>query len=275
MRENWKRVSDLAVASEGGFTDDSRDPGNWTGGKVGKGKLLGTKYGIAANTYPNVDIPNLTRAQAVAIYKRDYWDKVSGDRLPSGVDYTIFDYALNSGVRRASLDLQRACGVTPVDGVIGTSTLRQVDELNARDVIEDVNARRLAFMKSLKIWPTYGKGWTTRVNKVRSVSLQLAKGAAPSVKAMPLLESAKAPSSQITNTAALTNDGESQVQTSAGVGVGGSALVEVSQSITETSQQLEPLTYYLEIAKYLFLLLAVAGFGISVYLMIKRKRQQV
>lgn len=86
---------------EGGMSRDPNDPGNWTGGKVGVGSLLGTKYGIAANSYPNVDIPNLTEAQAAAIFKRDYWDKVAGDQQPVGVDLCVYDIAVNSGAGRA------------------------------------------------------------------------------------------------------------------------------------------------------------------------------
>ena len=38
------------IGHEGGYSADPKDPGNWTGGRPGVGKLLGTKYGIAANT---------------------------------------------------------------------------------------------------------------------------------------------------------------------------------------------------------------------------------
>jgi hypothetical protein len=58
------------IGHEGGYSDDRRDPGNWTKGKIGAGILKGTKYGLAANTYPNLDIKNLTLAQAKEIYKK-------------------------------------------------------------------------------------------------------------------------------------------------------------------------------------------------------------
>jgi len=273
MRENWHQIERMAIASEGGYTADPRDPGNWTGGKINAGRLLGTKYGIAANTYGHLDIKNLTREQAVAIYKRDYWDKISGDSLPAGLDYSVFDFALNSGVRRAVIELQKLVGV-PADGVMGGKTLDAVKRTDAKQLIGHYNARRLEFMRGLKNWPVHGKGWTDRVNKVRSASIRMAEGAIPDAQssAQPI---PKARDEQTSVTTAITSDNESRAQAGTGVGVGGSALVEVSQSITETSEKLEPLTHYLEIAKYLFLILAVAGFAISVYMLVKRKRQQL
>jgi len=274
MRENWARISDLCIASEGGYTNDSRDPGNWTGGAVGKGELKGTKYGIAANTYGHLDIKNLTRDQAVAIYRADYWDKISGDRLPSGLDYSVFDFAINSGVRRAAEELQRLIPGVTVDGIIGSATINAIEGMDIPDLIRRYNDARLAFMKRLKVWPTYKNGWTKRVNKVRAISLNMAKGAEP-VSTGGTLESAKARPENITVTSAVTDSGESQTLAGGSVGVSGATVAEVAQSITETQEKLEPLTYYLEVAKYLFLFLAVTGFGISIYLMIKRKRQQV
>ncbi len=69
-----KVFTETILPHEGGYTANKVDPGNWTGGKVGKGILKGTKYGIAANTFPNLDIKNITVQQAEAIYRKQYWD---------------------------------------------------------------------------------------------------------------------------------------------------------------------------------------------------------
>jgi lysozyme family protein len=119
--ENYPALFDRALGHEGGYTNDRRDPGNWTGGKVGVGQLLGTKFGIAANTFPTLDIKNLTAAQARKIYKELYWDKVKGDELPASIDWAVFDYAINSGPFRAIVGLQRALGVAD-DGKLGPIT---------------------------------------------------------------------------------------------------------------------------------------------------------
>jgi Glycosyl hydrolase 108 len=83
---------------EGGYSNDRNDPGNWTGGKVGKGELHGTKYGIAANTYPKLDIKNLTIAQAEDMYKRDYWDAYHlGELKSQGIADEFCDEIVNGG----------------------------------------------------------------------------------------------------------------------------------------------------------------------------------
>ena len=150
------------IGHEGGFSDDPKDPGNWTGGRPGVGKLLGTKYGIAANTYPDLDIKALTLDQAKAIYRRDWWDKIHADQLPGAVAFQLLDFAVNAGITRAVISLQRAVGVAD-DGKLGPRTLAAVNAMPVPDVIARFNAERLEFYASLSTWPTYGKGWARRV----------------------------------------------------------------------------------------------------------------
>ena len=110
------------IGHEGGYTDDPRDAGNWTGGAAGQGALRGTNRGISAAAYPALDIAALTAADARAIYRRDYWDKVAGDSLPPPLALLVFDAAVNAGVGRAARWLQGAAGVH-ADGAIGPATL--------------------------------------------------------------------------------------------------------------------------------------------------------
>jgi lysozyme family protein len=58
------------LTHEGGYVSDPRDPGGET------------RFGIAKRSYPNVDIKALTRDDAIAIYRRDFWVRVQGDKLP-------------------------------------------------------------------------------------------------------------------------------------------------------------------------------------------------
>ena len=150
------------IGHEGGFSDDPKDPGNWTGGRPGVGKLLGTKYGIAANTCPDLDIKALTLEQAKAIYRRDWWDKIHADQLPGAVAFQLLDFAVNAGITRAVISLQRAVGVAD-DGKLGPRTLAAVNAMPVPDVLARFNAERLEFYASLSTWPTYGKGWARRV----------------------------------------------------------------------------------------------------------------
>ena len=117
----------LVLAHEGGFQNLPDDPGNWTGGKRGTGSLKGTKYGISAAQYPTIDIAALTVDEAVAIYRRDWWDRFGFGRLPGPLAVKVFDASVNIGTQAAVRALQRAlraCG-RPVaeDGRLGNETL--------------------------------------------------------------------------------------------------------------------------------------------------------
>jgi hypothetical protein len=77
---DFDQIFDIVVRSEGGFTDNPADPGNWTGGRVGAGACRGTKFGISARAHPELDIAGLTLDQARSLYRREYWDRINGDR---------------------------------------------------------------------------------------------------------------------------------------------------------------------------------------------------
>ena len=150
------------IGHEGGYSNDKRDPGNWTGSKVGVGILKGTKFGLAANTYPTLDIKNISLAQAKDIYKKDWWDKLGANGMHSAVVFQLWDFAINAGKKRAIQELQQAVGVA-LDGVIGPKTMEAVNAHDLNDVILTLTAERLKFYTSLSTWATWGKGWTNRV----------------------------------------------------------------------------------------------------------------
>ena len=169
-QSSYAQVKGWLKLSEGGFSDDPKDPGNWSTGKAGKGELLGTNHGItghvlAANRGEPVtieDVRNLTIEEADKIYKTQYWDTVRGDQLPAGVDYCVFDYGVNSGPSRAIKSLQKSLGVR-ADGVIGPMTMAALNVADRIKVISDICHERWAFMKTLHTWPRYKNGWTARV----------------------------------------------------------------------------------------------------------------
>lgn len=159
---NFDKAFERLIGHEGKFSNDPKDPGNWTGGRPNIGKLIGTKYGIAANTYPDLDIPNLTLEQAKAIYKRDWWLKIAADEFDGAIVFQMWDFAVNAGMSTSKRALQRAVGVAD-DGVFGPITLKAINSMSVTDVLMRFNARRLWFYTALSTWPTYGKGWTNRV----------------------------------------------------------------------------------------------------------------
>ena len=115
---NFDRMFDIVVGHEGGFTANPADRGNWTGGVIGAGTCRGTRFGISAAAYPDLDIANLSLDAAKALYQRDYWQRIAGDRLPAALALLVFDAAINNGTGRAVRWLQQVAQV-PQDGVIG------------------------------------------------------------------------------------------------------------------------------------------------------------
>lgn len=153
---------DRVIGHEGRFQKIQGDRGNWTGGKVASGVLKGTKFGISAMTYPDLDIENLTVEQAKEIYYRDWWVKLGMDKWKPALSYQMFDAAINHGMHNAAKMLQRAVA-TPDDGAIGPATRRAVDTMTLDDVLMCFLGERLDFMTYVGTWDTFGKGWARRI----------------------------------------------------------------------------------------------------------------
>jgi len=113
------------------------------------------------------DMKALKKEDVKPLYKRDYWDAVRGDDLPAGVDYAVFDFAINAGPAAARKMIQKALGVT-ADGSIGPATLKAIQDAEGKDLLEKFSHSKEAFYKSLSTFPTYGKGWLKRVADVQT-----------------------------------------------------------------------------------------------------------
>lgn len=160
---------------EGGFSDHPADPGGPT--QQGVTQRVYDAYRARAGQ-PARSVRLLEESELRTIYRRQYWDAVRGDDLPVGLDYAVFDAAVNSGPAQAAKWLQRAAGAD-VDGQVGALTLQAVAAGDPAKIAADVCARRLAMLRTLKTWPVFGKGWGRRVAEVRRVAVALASGAAP------------------------------------------------------------------------------------------------
>jgi len=125
-------------AHEGGYQNMRGDRGNWTGGAIGSGDLKGTKYGIAAASYPREDIRNLTLDRAAFIYKNDFWGVSRCDEWRSQIIANVyFGWAVNQGQGTAARILQRAINyagyprpLIAVDGVIGKGTVARLNQVD-------------------------------------------------------------------------------------------------------------------------------------------------
>ena len=162
-RLTFDEAFDRLIGHEGGFSRDPKDPGNWTGGSVGNGLPKGTKYGIAANTYPDLDIENLTLEHAKEIYYRDWWLKVGGDVLDPAILYQLWTFAINSGMGNAKRALQRAAGAAE-DGKIGPITIAKIQAMSLDDLLLQFFAAKIRYYTSLRQgFIDFGRGWMNRV----------------------------------------------------------------------------------------------------------------
>jgi lysozyme family protein len=169
----FEQIIDYVLEHEGGLSMNPKDPGNWTGGRINAGILKGTRYGISAAAYPEIDIQNLTLQQAKDIYQRDYWHRISGNDLPAGLNYSVFDAAVNAGVRRAIRWLQKSLRIK-ADGIIGAQTLEKLKENTPFDVLRDFQAQRLYhYMRLTNLTKTYGYGWSRRTLDVYAKALKM------------------------------------------------------------------------------------------------------
>jgi len=157
----------IVVGSEGEYSNNPGDPGNWTAGKVGVGELRGTKFGISAAAFPTLDIPALTVEDAKRIYHLRYWMPISADALPTLLAILLFDAAVNNGPFLAATFLQAAVG-TAQDGLIGPETIRATTHavacMGLARLCGEVSARRLLFMMKLPDWQVFGAGWAQRLS---------------------------------------------------------------------------------------------------------------
>jgi len=175
MERNFLRAMPLVLKHEGGFVNHPKDPGGATnlGVTIGTAKRLGLDVDGDGDT-DIIDIKLLKPADAAKVYRAEYWNKVRADDLPAGVDYTVFDFAVNSGPGRAVKYLQAAVGVEQ-DGLVGPVTLAAAAKANPAALINSLCDARLAFMRGLNTWPTFGKGWSSRVAGVRKEALAMAR----------------------------------------------------------------------------------------------------
>ena len=168
MQSNFEQCFALVLKNEGGYVDNPADPGGAT--NLGCTKAVWEQY--IGRSVTKDDIKALTPNDVMPLYKAKYWDTIKGDDLPEGVDYAVFDFAINSGPSRAAKALQSVLSVT-VDGQIGSATLRALETANPREVATAICEARLAFLQSLPTYGTFGKGWSRRVAEVEQTAFNM------------------------------------------------------------------------------------------------------
>jgi len=191
--ENFGESLTRVLKHEGGWSDHPKDPG----GATNRGITLATLSTWRGRKVTKAEVKALTVEEAGAIYRANYWNVVKGDDLPAGVDFAVFDFAVNSGPARAARHLQALVG-TAADGVIGPKTLAAVKAKDPKDLVRSLTRSRLDFLSRLDTWPIFGKGWRARVLDVEKAALAMA-GEAPApvpIPPPPDIEPAPVPVSQ-------------------------------------------------------------------------------
>lgn len=195
MNVNKQTCYAFTAKAEGGYSNDSCDPGNWTTNKVGEGRLIGSIYGLSAALLSQF-YPNITAAQVKnlppSVYDQvapSYWDGVWGAKVPSGIDLMLFDFGYNAGVSRSVRLVQGLVGVK-ADGIMGNVTLEAIQKSCApaslvrrvvsgktsgsQDLIDKLYNAQVQYYQGLSTYSTFGRGWVNRAQERRDRSHQLA-----------------------------------------------------------------------------------------------------
>jgi lysozyme family protein len=170
MQSNFETCLKLMLEHEGGYVHHEKDPG----GRTNHGVTQRVWEEWVGHEVDEKQMRALTPETVAPLYKRKYWDACRADDLVAGVDYIVFDVAVNSGPGRAVKFLQSCVGVT-ADGGFGPATLAAVEkaEEDPTRLIELYCAKRLEFLQSLKTFETFGKGWSRRVQEVKDKALKM------------------------------------------------------------------------------------------------------
>lgn len=147
----FEQALDFVLEHEGCFSDDPADAGG----------LI--RWGISQKNHPDVDVRNLTKEQAIAIYQSEYWNVCKCGDMPPALAFVMFDMAVNQGVGVAVRDLQKLLGVK-VDGIIGPETLGSINILShigVKSLVMNLTTERIYRYAALgKIG--YMRGWAKR-----------------------------------------------------------------------------------------------------------------
>jgi lysozyme family protein len=251
---------------EGGNVDDPKDPG----GRTSRG-ITQRVYSAwrASQGKPSRDVWQATDAEVKAIYRRQYWDAVSGDELPAGVDLVVFDGAVNSGPKQSIKWLQAALGVQ-ADGVLGTVTLAAaVDAADKAALIAKIGERRMAFLHHLSTFARFGNGWSARVANVTKAGMDMADGAkVPAAKPVKLADiGGNMKAGIIDAKAAPVSAG-----TGNGVAAVGGTLETANEVVSGAASQVQAVSDVSDVLRWLFIALTLLGLAITAYALWRRYR---
>lgn len=155
----------IILQSEGGFSDNPKDPG----GATNLGVTQATLSAWIGHPAEIADVKALTPADVAPIYEQNYYNASHANECPAGVDMMVFDDAVNTGPGRATKRLQAALGVS-ADGVFGQASLAALRATQSAPLIDKLSELRKAYYESLSTFSTFGRGWLARVDRTASLA---------------------------------------------------------------------------------------------------------
>jgi len=167
MRSNFSSSLALLLKHEGGYVNHPDDPG----GRTNQGITQRVYEKFLGRDVTEEEMKDMPPDKVFAIYKTQYWNRVRGDDLPTGVDLCVFDWAVNAGTSRAGKALQQIAGV-PDDGIIGSQTVAATSKCDPAQVVEEISQKREDFYRGLRTFDTFGRGWLRRNDETRDEALR-------------------------------------------------------------------------------------------------------
>lgn len=247
------------LVHEGGYANHPNDPGGET--------MKGVTYRVY-NAYrqrkglPPRSVRYISEQEIQEIYRLQYWNQCRADDLPAGIDYVVFDGAVNSGPKQSIIWLQAALGL-PIDGVMGEATLSAAQNNFDHDqLVANICARRMGFLQRLNTWGTFGTGWTSRVSNVRAVGQAWASGSVGPQPIATVGAGNKAHPSDISNPSTLT-------RVAGPVTTGSAPVADPVLGAADRLQMLSGASHYIA---YAVVALVVIGLGIWAYSYWKTER---
>lgn len=171
MKQNFDHCMEMLLKHEGGYVNHPKDPG----GRTNLGVTQRVYEAWVGRKVTEQEMKDLTPEDVKPIYRANYWDAVWGDHMPSGVDWSLFDWSVNSGPSRATKALQRIVGAVS-DGVVGPKTMQAVMDMDPVKIIDMMYEERQRFYQGLSTFDTFGRGWTRRNKETRQAALLMAEG---------------------------------------------------------------------------------------------------
>ena len=168
---NFDEALRRLLRDEGGYGNHPSDPG----GPTNFGITLADARRYWKSDASAADVRAMPQSVARDIYRQRYWSALRCDALPDGVDYAVFDYGVNSGIGRAGKVLRRILNLPDRSSTVTNEVIAAASKIDPAQLVTAICTERLVFLKALKTWSVFGRGWGRRVAGVQSAALAMTR----------------------------------------------------------------------------------------------------